>query len=48
MNHHPDLQHSFASVKIELTTHDVGGISELDLRLAKKLDSRAQPLLEKA
>jgi pterin-4a-carbinolamine dehydratase len=26
----------------------VGGISELDLRLAKKLDSRAQPLLEKA
>lgn len=48
MNHHPDLHHSYASVKIELTTHDVGGISELDLRLAKKLDSRAQPLLEKS
>ena len=47
MNHHPDLHHSFATVKIELTTHDVGGVSELDLRLAKKLDSRAHPLLEK-
>ena len=47
MNHHPDLHHSFATVKIELTTHDVGGVSELDLRLAKKLDGRANPLLEK-
>ncbi|MBM4455397.1 MAG: 4a-hydroxytetrahydrobiopterin dehydratase [Verrucomicrobia bacterium] len=48
MNHHPDLHQSYASVKIELTTHDVGGISELDLRLAKKLDTRARPLLEKS
>ena len=48
MNHHPDLHHSYASVKIELTTHDIGGVSELDIRLAKKLDTRAQPLLEKA
>jgi len=47
MNHHPDLSHCYASVKIELTTHDVGGVSELDLRLAKKLDTRAQSLLEK-
>jgi 4a-hydroxytetrahydrobiopterin dehydratase len=48
MNHHPDLSHSYCSVKIELSTHDVGGVSELDIRLAKKLDSRAQPLIEKA
>lgn len=47
MNHHPDLNHSHVSVKIELTTHDVGGVSELDLRLAKKLDGRAQSLLGK-
>jgi pterin-4a-carbinolamine dehydratase len=31
-------------VKIQLSTHDVGGISELDLRMAKKLDSRAKSL----
>lgn len=47
MNHHPDLHQSFATVKIELATHDVGGVSELDIRLAKKLDARAYPLLEK-
>ena len=47
MNHHPELSHAYGSVRIELTTHDVGGVSELDLRLAKKLDARAQPLLAK-
>lgn len=48
MNHHPDLLHSHCRVTIELTTQDVGGVSELDFRLAKKLDGRAQPLLGKA
>ena len=47
MNHHPELHHAYASVKIELTTHDVGGVSELDLRLAKKLDALAHPFQEK-
>ena len=46
-NHHPELLHRFGKVKIKLTTHDVGGISELDLRLAKKLDARAKSLVEK-
>jgi len=45
MNHHPEICHSYTTVKIEMTTHDVGGISELDLRLAKKLDARAKPHL---
>lgn len=47
MNHHPDLWQSFRTVKIELTTHDVEGVSELDLRMAKKLDARARLLEEK-
>jgi 4a-hydroxytetrahydrobiopterin dehydratase len=47
MNHHPELWHQFNTVKIELTTHDVEGVSELDLRLAKKLDARARTLSEK-
>ena len=46
-NHHPELLQRFGKVKIQLTTHDVGGISELDLRLAKKLDARAKSLVEK-
>ena len=44
-NHHPEVLHRYSKVKIQMTTHDVGGISELDLRLAKKLDGRAKPLL---
>ncbi|MCX6934849.1 MAG: 4a-hydroxytetrahydrobiopterin dehydratase [Verrucomicrobia bacterium] len=47
MNHHPNLCHSGVTVKVELTTKDVGGISELDLRLAKKMDGRARQLIEK-
>lgn len=46
MNHHPELWQSHRTVKIELTTHDVEGVSELDLRLAKKLDARARSLSE--
>lgn len=45
MNHHPELWHSFGKVKISLSTHDVGGLSELDMRLAKKLDAIAKTLL---
>lgn len=44
-NHHPEVLHRYSKVKIQMTTHDVGGISELDLRLAKRLDGRAKPLL---
>lgn len=46
-NHHPELVHRYGKVRIQLSTHDVGGISELDFRLAKKLDARAKSLLEK-
>jgi 4a-hydroxytetrahydrobiopterin dehydratase len=38
MNHHPEWSNSYKTVMINLTTHDVGGISELDIELAKKLD----------
>lgn len=47
-NHHPELFQQYNLVRIELTTHDVGGISELDLRLAKKVDARALPLIGKS
>ena len=38
LNHHPDMYISYNKVKIELTTHEVGGVSEKDFVLAKKID----------
>jgi len=37
-NHHPDWSNSYNHVKVRLTTHDVGGLSSLDAKLARKLD----------
>ena len=39
MGHHPELTNSYSQLKIKLTTHDLGGISNLDLELAKKIDN---------
>lgn len=38
-NHHPDICIYYSTVKIELTTHDVGGISENDFILAAKIEN---------
>lgn len=39
MNHHPDIYNSWATVRLVLTTHDKGGLTNLDFDLAKKIDS---------
>ena len=39
MNHHPELFNVFRKVEITLSTHDAGGITPLDVELAKKLDN---------
>lgn len=41
MNHHPEWFNVYRSVDITLSTHDVGGLSELDLKLARKIDTVA-------
>ena len=41
MNHHPEWFNVYNRVTIDLTTHDAGGISELDFALAKKADALA-------
>jgi 4a-hydroxytetrahydrobiopterin dehydratase len=42
MDHHPDLQlYRYKRVKIMLTTHDAGGITQKDLDLAAKIDKLA-------
>ena len=41
MNHHPEWFNVYNRVSIDLMTHDVGGISNLDFELAKAADSLA-------
>lgn len=42
MDHHPDVCIYYNKVVVQLTTHDVGGVTELDIELAKKIDSLAK------
>ena len=37
-NHHPDWSNVWNKVTIELTTHDSGGLTDNDLRLALAID----------
>ena len=39
MNHHPDIFNSWATVRLTLTTHDKGGLTNLDFDLAKQVDA---------
>ena len=41
MNHHPEWFNVYNRVEIHLTTHDVGGISDSDVSLAKRLNELA-------
>lgn len=38
MDHHPDWKNIYNKVSINLSTHDAGGLTELDFKLAKKID----------
>jgi len=40
-DHHPDWSNSWATVTVRLTTHDAGGVTELDLDLARDFEHLA-------
>ncbi|MEM9725792.1 MAG: 4a-hydroxytetrahydrobiopterin dehydratase [Pseudomonadota bacterium] len=39
LNHHPEWFNVYAKVEVTLSTHDVGGLSSLDVALATSLDA---------
>ena len=41
MNHHPEWSNVYKTVEVRLTTHDAGGITALDVKLARKMDELA-------
>jgi len=41
LNHHPDWSNVWNRVSIALTTHDLGGLSNLDLELARRINALA-------
>jgi len=41
LNHHPEWLNVYRTVDVTLTTHDADGLSELDIKLAKKMDELA-------
>jgi 4a-hydroxytetrahydrobiopterin dehydratase len=38
-NHHPEWSNVWNKVDITLSTHDAGGLSERDVKLAKQIDA---------
>jgi 4a-hydroxytetrahydrobiopterin dehydratase len=41
-NHHPEWTNVWNRVTVTLTTHDVGGLSAQDVKLARKMDQLTQ------
>lgn len=45
VNHHPDITINYNQVTMALTSHDAGGITQRDLRMAAKIDEIAPELM---
>jgi len=40
-DHHPDLELTYPSVGVRLTSHDAGGVTARDVRMARSISERA-------
>ena len=41
MDHHPEWFNVYKNVEVTLSTHDAGGVTELDVKLAQAMDKLA-------
>ena len=41
MNHHPEWFNVYNKVEVTLSTHDAGGVTELDVKLAEEMEKIA-------
>ena len=42
LDHHPDWSNVYKTVDVTLSTHDAGGLTELDVKLAEAMDRCAR------
>lgn len=45
LDHHPEWFNVYNRVDITLTTHDAGGLTELDIKMAQRIDNYAAEVL---
>ncbi len=41
LNHHPEWSNVYKTVDVTLATHSAGGLTELDIRLARRMEALA-------
>ena len=41
MDHHPDWSNVYKTVRVALSTHDKGGVTDLDIELARRMNRYA-------